>query len=121
MTLSISGASPPTNALSDVYAMGGEPILALRILGMPIDVLPAQVIREILRGGEAICAQAGIPIAGGHSIDSAEPIYGLAALGLAHPRDVKRNSEARAGDVLVLGQTARRRHPVGSPQERRAR
>ena len=97
------GRIAATNALSDVYAMGGAPLLALAILGMPINVLPADVIREILRGGEAICSQAGIPIAGGHSIDSAEPIYGLAAIGLVHPKRLKRNSEARAGDALVLG------------------
>jgi selenide,water dikinase len=97
------GRIAAANALSDVYAMGGRPILALAIVGMPIKVLSADVIREILRGGESICAQAGIPIAGGHSIDSAEPIYGLAALGVAHPRLVKRNSDARAGDALVLG------------------
>jgi selenide,water dikinase len=83
--------------------MGGSPILALAILGMPIKVLPGEVIREILRGCEAVCAQAGIPVAGGHSIDSVEPIYGLAALGVVHPRDVKRNADARADDVLVLG------------------
>ena len=97
------GRIAATNALSDVYAMGGTPILALAILGMPIKVLPGDVIREILRGGEAVCAQAGIPVAGGHSIDSVEPIYGLAALGVVHPRDVKRNADAQAGDVLVLG------------------
>jgi selenide,water dikinase len=97
------GRIAAANALSDVYAMGGTPILALAILGMPINVLSAEVIREILRGGEAICAQAGIPIAGGHSIDSVEPIYGLAALGVVHPHDLKRNSSARAGDALLLG------------------
>lgn len=97
------GRIAATNALSDVYAMGGTPILALAILGMPINVLPAETIREILRGGETVCADAGIPIAGGHSIDSVEPIYGLAALGVVHPRDVKRNSDARAGDALILG------------------
>jgi selenide, water dikinase len=97
------GRIAATNALSDVYAMGGTPILALAILGMPINVLPADVIRDILRGGEAICAQAGIPIAGGHSIDSVEPIYGLAALGVVHPRDLRRNCSARAGDALLLG------------------
>jgi len=97
------GRIAATNALSDVYAMGGMPLFALAILGMPINVLPTEVIREILRGGEAICAQAGIPIAGGHSIDSVEPIYGLAAIGLVHPRHLKRNSSARAGDALVLG------------------
>jgi selenide, water dikinase len=97
------GRIAATNALSDVYAMGGTPILALAIVGMPIKVLAAEVIREILRGGEAVCAQAEIPIAGGHSIDSVEPIYGLVALGTIHPDHVKRNSTARAGDVLVLG------------------
>jgi selenide, water dikinase len=97
------GRIAATNALSDVYAMGGTPIMALAILGMPIKVLPPEVIREILRGGESVCAQANIPIAGGHSIDSVEPIYGLAAIGVVHPRNVKRNSTAVAGDVLVLG------------------
>jgi selenide, water dikinase len=97
------GRIAATNALSDVYAMGGSPIFALAILGMPIKVLPPEVIREILRGGEAVCAEAGIPIAGGHSIDSVEPIYGLAAIGVVHPKHLKRNSEARAADALVLG------------------
>ncbi len=97
------GRIAATNALSDVYAMGGTPILALAIVGMPIKVLAPEVIREILRGGETVCAEAGIPIAGGHSIDSVEPIYGLVALGTVHPDHVKRNSAARAGDVLVLG------------------
>lgn len=97
------GRIAAVNALSDIYAMGGTPILALTILGIPINVLPADVIRQILRGGETVCAQAGIPIAGGHSIDSIEPIYGLAVIGVVHPRHLKRNSEARAGDALVLG------------------
>ena len=97
------GRIAATNALSDVYAMGGRPILALALLAMPVNVLPLLVIREILRGGEAICAEAGIPIAGGHSIDSVEPIYGLAAIGVVDPRYLKRNSTARAGDVLILG------------------
>ncbi|MBS0374467.1 MAG: selenide, water dikinase SelD [Proteobacteria bacterium] len=97
------GRIAATNALSDVYAMGGRPLLALALVGMPIKVLPAEVIREILRGGEAACAAAGIPVAGGHSIDSVEPIYGLAAIGLVSPREVKRNSDGRAGDRLVLG------------------
>ena len=97
------GRIAATNALSDVYAMGGTPIFALAILGMPIKVLPPEVIREILRGGERVCADANIPIAGGHSIDSVEPIYGLAAIGVVNPRNVKRNSTARAGDALVLG------------------
>jgi selenide,water dikinase len=97
------GRIAATNALSDVYAMGGTPILALAIVGMPIKVLAPQVIRDILRGGEAVCALAGIPIAGGHSIDSVEPIYGLAAIGVIHPSHVKRNADAHAGDLLVLG------------------
>jgi selenide,water dikinase len=97
------GRIAAANALSDVYAMGGSPILALAILGMPIKVLAADTIREILRGGEAVCAEAGIPIAGGHSIDSLEPIYGLAALGLVHPRRLRRNCDAQARDILVLG------------------
>lgn len=97
------GRIAATNALSDVYAMGGSPILALAIVGMPINVLPATVIREVLRGGRDVCQDAGIPVAGGHSIDSVEPIYGLVALGLAHPDHIKRNADAKAGDVLVLG------------------
>jgi selenide,water dikinase len=97
------GRIAATNALSDVYAMGGVPLFALAIVGMPIKVLPPETIREILRGGEAVCADAGIPVAGGHSIDSVEPIYGLAAIGLVDPRRVKRNSGAQPGDVLVLG------------------
>ena len=97
------GRIAATNALSDVYAMGGTPLFALAIVGMPLKVLPAAAIREILRGGEAVCAAAGIPVAGGHSIDSLEPIYGLAAIGLVRPDAVKRNRDARPGDALVLG------------------
>jgi selenide, water dikinase len=97
------GRIAAANALSDVYAMGATPILALALVAMPINVLPPQVIREILRGGETVCAEAEIPIAGGHSIDSVEPIYGLAAIGVVHPRQVKRNCTARAGDSIVLG------------------
>jgi selenide,water dikinase len=97
------GRIAAANALSDVYAMGGTPILALAIVGMPINVLPHEVIADVLRGGESVCAEAGIPVAGGHSIDSVEPIYGLAAMGLVHPKRVKRNADARAGDVLILG------------------
>ena len=92
-----------TNAISDVYAMGGTPIMALALVGMPLDKLPVSVIRSILAGGESVCAEAGIPIAGGHSIDVLEPIYGLVALGLVHPKKVKRNSSAQAGDILILG------------------
>ena len=97
------GRIAATNALSDIYAMGATPVLALAILGMPINVLRPEVIREILRGGEAVCTAAGIPVAGGHSIDSVEPIYGLVCLGVVHPEHVKTNSGAREGDVLVLG------------------
>ena len=97
------GRIAATNALSDVYAMGGTPIMALALVGMPIDKLPLDVIRQILQGGESICAEAGIPVAGGHTIDSVEPIYGLVALGLVHPARVKRNASARPGDRLVLG------------------
>src|SRR5688500_16482239 len=97
------GRIAATNAISDVYAMGGRPIFALAIVGMPLEKLPVSVIRQILAGGESVCAAAGIPIAGGHSIDTLEPIYGLVALGLVHPNKVKRNSSAKAGDTLVLG------------------
>jgi selenide,water dikinase len=97
------GRIAATNALSDVYAMGAKPILALAVVGMPVNALPVETIRAVLAGGASVCAQAGIPVAGGHSIDSPEPIYGLVALGLVHPDRVKRNSGARDGDVLVLG------------------
>ena len=97
------GRIAATNALSDVYAMGGRPILALALVGMPINVLSTQTIGRILEGGAAVCRAAGIPVAGGHSIDSVEAIYGLVALGLVHPQRVKRNADARPGDVLVLG------------------
>src|SRR3989449_5221643 len=97
------GRIAATNALSDVYAMGARPIFALAIVGMPLEKLPVSVIRRILEGGQAVCAQAGIPIAGGHSIDVLEPIYGLVALGLVHPDKVKKNSSAKAGDALILG------------------
>ena len=97
------GRIAATNALSDVYAMGGRPIFALAIVGMPLEKLPVGVIQKILEGGESVCAQAAIPIAGGHSIDTLEPIYGLVALGLVHPDKVKKNSAARPGDALILG------------------
>jgi selenide,water dikinase len=97
------GRIAATNALSDVYAMGGKPILALALVGMPISKLPVETIRGILAGGQAVCAEAGVPIAGGHSIDSVEPIYGLVALGLVHPDRVLTNRTAQAGDVLILG------------------
>ncbi len=97
------GRIAATNAISDVYAMGGTPIMALGLVGMPINVLPLEVIGAILRGGQDVCRSAGIPIAGGHTIDSVEPIYGLVVMGLVHPSRVKKNSGAKAGDVLVLG------------------
>jgi selenide,water dikinase len=97
------GRIAATNAISDVYAMGGTPIMALALVGMPIDRLPLDTIASILRGGESICAEAGIPIAGGHTIDSVEPIYGLVVMGLVHPSKIKRNADARAGDKLILG------------------
>ena len=97
------GRIAATNAISDVYAMGGTPIFALALVGMPINVLSTEVIGRILQGGQSVCQAAGIPVAGGHSIDSVEPIYGLVVLGLAHPSRIKRNASAQAGDVLVLG------------------
>jgi len=101
------GRIAATNAISDVYAMGGRPILALALVGMPINVLSTATIGRILEGGASVCRTAGIPIAGGHTIDSVEAIYGLVALGLVHPDHVKRNADAKPGDVLVLGK------PVG--------
>ncbi len=101
------GRIAATNAISDVYAMGGTPIMALALVGMPIAVLSTETIGRILAGGQDVCRAAGIPIAGGHTIDSVEPIYGLVALGLVHPKRVKRNADARVGDRLVLGK------PVG--------
>jgi selenide, water dikinase len=97
------GCIAATNALADIYAMGGRPLMALAIVGMPINTLSRQTIRAILRGGETVCERAGIPLAGGHSIDSVEPIYGLAVTGLVDPKRVKRNSSARSGDALILG------------------
>jgi len=96
------GRIAATNAISDVYAMGGRPIMALAILGMPLDKIPTEVVREILRGGSAVCEAAGIPVAGGHSIDSPEPIYGLVAIGICRTQDVRRNSDAQSGDALIL-------------------
>jgi selenide,water dikinase len=96
------GRIAAANALSDVYAMGAAPILALAIVGMPVGQLPVETIRLILAGGASVCGEAGIPVAGGHSIDSVEPIYGLVALGLVHPDKVLTNRGARPGDVLIL-------------------
>ena len=97
------GRIAATNAISDIYAMGARPIFALALVGMPLDKLPLEVIGRILAGGESVCAEAGIPIAGGHSIDVLEPIYGLVVLGIVHPEKIKKNSTAKPGDVLVLG------------------
>ncbi len=97
------GRIAATNAISDVYAMGGTPILALALVGMPVKVLSTRTIGRILEGGRAVCATAGIPVAGGHTIDSVEAIYGLVAIGLVHPARVKRNAEAQIGDRLLLG------------------
>ena len=101
------GRIAATNAISDVYAMGGRPIMALALVAMPIAVLSTHTIGRILEGGASVCRAAGIPIAGGHTIDSVEAIYGLVALGLVHPQHVKRNADAQPGDLLVLGK------PVG--------
>ncbi len=97
------GRIAATNALSDVYAMGATPVLALAVVGMPIAKLPLDTIRDILAGGNAVCSAAGIPLAGGHSIDAPEPIYGLVGVGVAHPDHIKRNDRAQTGDVLILG------------------
>jgi selenide, water dikinase len=96
------GRIAAANAISDVYALGAKPILALAILGMPLNKLPLEVVRTILEGGSAICAEAGIPVAGGHSIDTPEPIYGLAVIGLTTPSTVRRNSDAKPGDAVLL-------------------
>ena len=96
------GRIAATNAISDVYAMGGKPIMALAVLGMPVDKIPAEIVREILKGGASVCTAAGIPIAGGHSIDCPEPVYGLAVIGICRPEHVRRNSDARPGDALIL-------------------
>lgn len=96
------GRIAATNALSDVYAMGGTPILALAVLGMPINTLPMEAIQGIMQGGAKVCQEAGIPLAGGHSIDSPEPIFGLVAAGLVDPQRVRRNTSAQPGDALIL-------------------
>ncbi len=96
------GRIAATNAISDIYAMGGTPIMALAILGMPVDKIPPEMMRNILEGGAAVCELADIPIAGGHSIDSPEPIYGLAVIGTGTKGNIRRNSDAKAGDRLIL-------------------
>ena len=114
---STSARIAATNAISDVYAMGGTPLFALALVGMPVNQLPVETIRKILEGGESICTQAGIPIAGGHTIDSVEPIYGLVAIGLVDPNNLKRNAGARPGDQLDPRQAARRRRLQRRAQE----
>lgn len=96
------GRIAATNAISDIYAMGGNPIMALAILGVPVDKVPIETVRQILRGGSEVCAAAGIPVAGGHSIDCPEPIYGLAVIGLCRTQHVRRNSAAQPGDAIIL-------------------
>ena len=96
------GRIAASNAISDVYAMGGSPIMALAILGMPVDKIPPEMVRRILEGGASVCSAAGIPVAGGHSIDSPEPIYGLAVIGISSKANIRRNSDAKAGDRLIL-------------------
>ena len=96
------GRIAATNAISDVYAMGGKPIMALAILGIPLDKMAPETVREILKGGAAVCSAAGIPVAGGHSIDSPEPIYGLAVIGICKAEEVRRKSDVRAGDAMIL-------------------
>lgn len=96
------GRIAATNAISDIYAMGAQPLFALALLGMPINVLPLDVIQQITAGGESVCAEAGIMIAGGHSIDTVEPIYGLVAIGIVDPKKLKRNSGAKLGDSIIL-------------------
>jgi selenide,water dikinase len=97
------GRIAATNAISDVYAMGAQPLFALALLGMPINVMPLEMIQKITQGGESVCAQANIPIAGGHSIDTVEPIYGLVVIGLVDPAHIKRNNSAVVGDSIILG------------------
>ena len=96
------GRIAATNAISDIYAMGGDPLMAIAILGWPVNVLAAEVAREVIRGGRAVCDEAGIPLAGGHSIDAPEPIFGLAVTGLVEKRHMKRNDSATAGCTLYL-------------------
>lgn len=96
------GRIAATNAISDIYAMGGDPLMAIAILGWPVNVLAPEVAREVIRGGRAVCDAAGIPLAGGHSIDAPEPIFGLAVTGLVEKRFMKRNDTAREGCRLYL-------------------
>ncbi len=96
------GRIAATNAISDVYAMGAKPIMALAILGMPLTKISVEDVRKIIEGGTSVCSAAGIPVAGGHSIDAPEPIYGLAVIGICRPEQVRRNADAKPGDALIL-------------------
>src|SRR4029079_16666957 len=96
------GRIAATNAISDVYAMGGTPIMALAILGMPVDKIAPEMVRMILEGGRAVCDSAGIPVAGGHSIDCPEPVYGLAVIGTCKAEHIKRNADAGRGAAVIL-------------------
>lgn len=96
------GQIASANAISDVYAMGGTPLMALAILGWPVEKIPVDLARQVLDGSRAVCEQAGIPLAGGHSIDSPEPIFGLAVTGMVRKEDLKRNNTARSGNLLYL-------------------
>src|SRR6185312_11566724 len=96
------GRIAAANAISDIYAMGGKPIMALAILGMPLNKISVDDVRKIIAGGNTVCSAAGIPVAGGHSIDAPEPIYGLAVIGLCRPDQVRRNADAKPGDALIL-------------------
>ena len=98
----VFGQTAAANALSDVYAMGGKPILALAILGWPIDKLPASLANQVLEGARFVCAEAGIPLAGGHSIDSPEPVFGLSVNGLVKIDNMKKNNTAKAGDLIFI-------------------
>lgn len=97
------GRIAATNALSDVYAMGARPIMALALVAMPVGTLSRATIRAVIAGGAEVCARAGIPVGGGHTIDSVEPIYGIVAMGIVRPEQLMRNDGARPGDVLILG------------------
>lgn len=96
------GRIASVNAISDVYAMGGRPLMAIAILGWPVDKLPAELAAKVLQGAREVCKEAGIPLAGGHSIDSPEPIFGLAVSGIVDIPNLKTNSTAKAGDLIYL-------------------
>ena len=106
------GRIASANAISDVYAMGGTPVLAIAILGWPINKIPAAVAQRVIEGSRSICAEAGIPLAGGHSIDTIEPMFGLAVTGLAEIKNLKQNNKAKEGDYLIPDQKNRRWHII---------